>query len=594
MNNPYGVSKAKAKRIAMSLIDVYTRGDIGDQDFRSLTQLWNNPTTGEKYTNDEAMDNIANRMIKIASEQTYWRNNYTEMGAPRGNQQNTNNSAFKPVSSSAINGGLSWAGFDEYMDKKTTAINAIASGDIQSANYISTVNALRSQEIQIVNTKGTPDQIDDFNEMSQAFRGHSSLRDLLHFMTYNTNKHTSISVPEDIAPIDFEGKMIEVPSSKKSSGLAGGKTRYTYQNKRSWFLPRIGEYRKMRYSLFGNDDLLKTQPKELAQFIGRLNATIGTQYTVDDLDMLTNLFDNYWKYQVTSGVGDGIDQLVEQNEDITVQRTGYAVNTYLDGAGTLGDINDFITQITPSQFSIEGIPTEEDEWKRLWNEVIPQAKRDNSFKFKHITIPGVSSGTTANFVLNVAPGENYSFNENIGGTSGTGYTDALLERISSSAGGNPLLLELERAARSVKQKITDGTYQVTHDGHISVKDYMPEITPVLMQANLLDYLNNVQAEHGYKPDLTQLSEDEFTALNSALFNKSQIKIMFIMQKLMFMAHLEKVRANQAPSEYLNIEDEAELWNVLSQDPTYRAELESHAGSYSSSKITDLINQELYK
>ena len=596
MDNPYGVSKAKAKRIAMSLIDVYTRGDVGDQDFRSLTQIHNNPTTGMKYTNEEAMDDIANRMIDIASRQTYWRHSYTQMGAPPGGSSSQNNlSAFKPVTSNAINGGLSWSGFDDYMDKKSTAFSAIAANDPQAANFRSTLNALKDQEVQIVNSVGTPEQLDAFNEMmgNGGFRGHPAFRDLLHNLTYNTSKFGIIDIPETDS-IEFEGNIIDVPSTYTSSvGTAGmpSTKKYNYSNVRSWTTPRSSELNVLHKQLFGQKN---ASNKTRAQFIARLNTALGTQYTIDDYDDLSNLVNNYWKYQVTSGMGDSIDKLIEQNEDITVQRTGYAVNTLSDQEGTLDDLNKMLSQITPSQFNIEGIPTESDEWKDYWDTdgYIAKAKRDNTLKFKHITIPGVSSGTTASFVLNVADGHNLSLNENIGGTSDTGFTDALLERISSSPGGNPLLLELDKAARSVNQKITDGTYEVTHDGHISVKDYIPEITPVLMHANLLDYLNKVQIEHGYKPNLSQLSDEEVVALNTALFNRVQNKTTIIMQKLMFMAHIEFTKSGLA-DDYTNIENEEELWNILSQDPVYRARLEEYAGNYSSSKIKGLINQELY-
>ena len=125
-----------------------------------------------------------------------------------------------------------------------------------------------------------------------------------------------------------------------------------------------------------------------------------------------------------------------------------------------------------------------------------------------------------------------------------------------------------------------------------MKDYIPEITPVLMHANLLDYLNKVQIEHGYKPNLSQLSDEEVVALNTALFTRVQNKTTIIMQKLMFMAHIEFTKSGLA-DDYTNIENEEELWNILSQDPVYRARLEEYAGNYSSSKIKGLINQELY-
>ena len=593
MNNPYGVSKAKAKRIAMSLIDVYTRGDIGDQDFRSLTQLHNNPTTGEKYTSEEAMDDIAGRMIKVASKQTYWQNRYTQMGAPPGGtsgSQNTSLPSFQPVTSNAINGGLDWSGFDDYIDKKTTAIRGITNGDIDAANYRSSINALRNQEVQIVNTKGTPEQIDAFNEMNGSFMYHPEFRDLLHSMTYNTSDMSVINVPESDS-IEFNGEMIDVPS-RQVSGAGGypAAPNYQYTNVRSWTTPQSIELKTLHKQLFGQKN---ASDKTRAQYIGRLNATLGTNYTPDNYEELDSLVNNYWKYQATSGTGDGIDQLVEQNEDITVQRTGYAVNTYLDGAGTLGDINDFITQITPSQFSIEGILTEDDEWKDLWapDGVIAKAKRDNNFKFKHITIPGVSSGMTSSFVLNVAPGENYSFNENVGGTSGTGYTEALLERIAAAPDGNPLILELERAAQRVKQKIGDGTYNVTHDGHISVKDYMPEILPVMMHAYMLDYIKRTEASKGYTPDINGFNQEEYTAFTTALFNKSNQYTTSILQKLMLTAHLQLINAGRV--DYQNIKTEEELWTVLTQDLLYRQELENMANSYSSSTVADIINDELY-
>ena len=96
----------------------------------------------------------------------------------------------------------------------------------------------------------------------------------------------------------------------------------------------------------------------------------------------------------------------------------------------------------------------------------------------------------------------------------------------------------------------------------------------------------------YFKETMKLSDEEVVALNTALFTRVQNKTTIIMQKLMFMAHIEFTKSGLA-DDYTNIENEEELWNILSQDPVYRARLEEYAGNYSSSKIKGLINQELY-
>lgn len=600
ISNPKGISKSKAKRIALSLVDAYTNGNIGDQDFRKLTQLDVNPSTGEFYTEEEALDDISQRLIDIASRQVYWTESVTQL--PKGSSGSGNNKPpagqgmWTPVQGSAINSGLSWENIEGFTTNKMNAlIGTSAIGDTpesllntKTSGRVS-LQALRNQERLIVNNYGSEEQIAGFNEMSNAFYGHENLKDLLQHLSQNTSEWNYVEIP----------KTDGVPDQYYSGGsgdmgfLTAGNKDFKYHGVRM-FSRSQGDEQKLLVNMLlnGKGEGSGSAYEKQQHAIYRLNATLGTNYTVEDIPELEGLINNYFKYQIATG--DGIDELMEsRGGEMTTQLSGYSINTMLDTEGTLSDINTMLTQSTLNQFTIDGVINGSPEYQEIMGRILTSNQSGDVTsahkpKFKQITQPGISTGTPARFMLEVAPGEVYTLTENYGLEQmyGGGFTNSVLQTMTSQ---NPLILSQENASKNVQRKIESGEYQVTGDGSIRAQDYLTEILPIVKQNIANMFIEQTNQTQGYSPDFSQFNEEETNAYLSyeeTQLNRYREKVM---KKLVWTAHMQLVESSssEVPQEYLNINDVSELMRILQSDYDYLVLLQNYGIQLPSSLITDL-------
>ena len=587
MYNPKGISKSKAKRIALSLVDAYTNGHIGDQDLRKLTQLELDPETGENYTTEAAMDNISQRLVDIASRQTYWQNSISQL--PQGKTKSSSSTPppsqgmWTPVQGSAINSGLSWNSVDDFSVKKIDNIRSVnvktdnPAADLNvNSSARSTLAALRQQENLIVNNYGTEEQIVEYNKMAEAFYNHNELKDLVQHLSMNTNSFN------------------EVPT--------GGEGSREYKNIRSFLVPQGTEQGALVLQLFGGNEkgtTLSTRGSSASgpgtsneMAIQDLNNTLGTDYVVEDIPMLEDLVRNYFKYQVETG--DSLDELMEsRGTEMSTQLTGYSVNTMMDENGTLGDINKMLTQSTLNQFTIDGVITDSDEYKEIMDKILTtnqqgDVTKGHSLKFKQITQPGISTGTPSRFMLELGPGEVYTLTENYGMERefGGGFTYSVLNTMT---GQNPLIISQEASAKNVQRKIASGEYQLTGDGSIRSKDYLTEIAPILKQNISNMFIQKVSSTQGYSPDFSQFSEEEknaYLSYEETQLNNYREKVM---KKLVFAAHMQLMESSSrdVPLAYMGVADVAQLMRILETDYDYLLLLQNYGLELPSSLITDV-------
>jgi hypothetical protein len=460
--------------------------------------------------------------------------------------------------------------------------------NVQTAGR-STLQALRNQEALIVNNYGSDEQIASFNEMTNAFYGNEGLRDLLQHLSQNTSEWNYVEIPE------VEG----VPSQYYSEGpgdmgfLTAGNTDFKYHGVRM-FTRSQGEEQKLLVSMLlnGKGQGGGTAAEKQQNAIYRLNATLGTNYTVDDIPELEGLINNYFKYQIAHG--DGIDELMEsRGGEMTTQLSGYSINTMLDTEGTLSAINTMLTQSTLNQFTIDGVINGSPEYKEIMGNILStnqsgDVTKAHQPKFKQITQPGISTGTPSRFMLEVAPGEVYTLTENYGLEQmyGGGFTNSVLQTMTSQ---NPLILSQENAAKNVQRKIQSGEYQVTGDGSIRSQDYLTEVLPIVKQNIANIFINEISSTQGYSPDFSQFNEEETNAYLSyeqTQLNKYRHKIM---KKLVWTAHMQLVQSSSqdVPTDYLSIKDVSELMRILETDYDYLVLLQEYGLQLPSSLITDL-------
>lgn len=601
MYNSKGISKKKARRVALALADAYLNGAPGGQDYRKLTELDLNPTTGVEYTHEEALENISDRLIDIASRQVFWDGNYTQMAqkkAPTG-KQNAGQGVWTPTQGSAINSGLSWNDTDEYTTSKVTAVQNLFSNtgnpdvDLNTQTSARTaLNTLREQETLIVNNFADEETLSAYNEMSNSFVGNETLRDLLHHLSTNTSEYNEVLVTTD--PNDDIADTYYTTGSDVAM-IGSGNKPYKYLNVRSWANTQGGEQNSLVNQLLGGNafsiDGGKHKIKN-SDALGRLNLTIGTNYTEDDLPMLESLIRNYFKYQTTSG--DKVDELLQnQGAEITTQLTGYSVNTILDDGNTLGDINKMLTQSTLNQFTIDGVVTDSPEYKEIEDAIFNPSTEGRfqdgqNFRFKQITQPGISTGTPSRFMLELADGEVYTMTENYGMERefGGGFTYSVLSSIQSQ---NPLIMMQEATAKDVQRKISTGEYQVTGDGSIRAQDYLTATEP-LVRSNIQSlFRQQVQQQTGDTRDFSQFSAEEATAYkryeDTQLLNyrKKVEKI------LVWNAHMQLLQSSSVavPIEYQGIKDVAELMRILQVDYDYLLTLQNYGLQLPSSLITNV-------
>ena len=613
MYNSKGISKGKAKRVALALADAYLNGAVGTQDYRKLTELDINPNTGVEHTHDEALEDISQRLIDIASRQVYWDSSVTQLRQRSNNPSsptNTGQGVWTPVQGSAINNGLSWADTDEYTTNKVTALqNLFANtGDPDSDLNAQTsarnvLNTLRNQEILIVNNFADDDLRDAYNTMNNAFAGHENLRDLLQHLTTNTSSFNTVTPPTN--PND------NVPDTYYSSGsdvgmIGSGNYEYNYDNVRSWARDQGSEQNHLVDQLFGfgssvynkedgRYDELKmdeTAGRSATNMIARLNNTIGTNYTVEDIPMLEDLTRNYFKYQITHG--DKVDELLEgRGTEISTQLSGYSVNTLIDEGNTLSDINKMLTQSTLNQFTIDGVINGSPEWDKI-NDAIFNPNTEGkfqdgqNFKFKQITQPGISTGTPSRFMIELSDGQVYTMTENYGieREFGGGFTYSVLNSMQNQ---NPLIMGQEATAKDVQRKIVSGDYQVTGDGSIRAVDYLTAIKP-LVQANIRqNFVNEIQTSQGYTPDFSQFSDEEATAYKRYEDIQMQKYLKKAENILVWNAHMQLVQSSSpvVPIEYMGIEDPEELLRILEVDYNYLVALQKYGLELPSSLITNV-------
>ena len=589
--NSKGISKKKAKRVALALADAYLNGATGTQDYRKLTELDINPNTGVEFTHEEALDDISQRLIDIASRQVYWSGTYSQIAQNKNNNNSSSagQGSWTPTQGSAINNGLSWSDTDEYTTNKVTALQNLfantgnTDADLNTKTSARTVlNTLRNQETLIVNNFGDDETIAAYNEMSNSFYGHENLRDLLQHLTTNTSNMNLVDVGTD--------PDADIPDTYYSSGsdvamIGSGNYPYQYKNVRSWMNSQGNEQNTLVDQLLGNE-------KEREHAIGRLNLTLGTNYTTEDAPMLEDMIRNYFKYQVNHG--DVVDELVEgRGTEITTQLTGYSVNTLTDTEGTLSDINKMLTQSNLNQFTIDGVINGSDEWKEINNLIFNTNaeginKSGQRFTFKQITQPGISTGTPSRFMLELSNGEVYTMTENYGMERefGGGFTYSVLSSLQNQ---NPLIMMQEATAKDVQRKISDGTYQVTGDGSIRSVDYLTATEP-LVRANIQNlFRQQIQQTQGYTPDFSQFSEEEANAYKRYEDTQVMNYRNKIQKILVWNAHMQLLKSSspEVPLEYQNIKDIAELMRMLEVDYDYLVTLQNHGLQLPSSLITNV-------
>ena len=584
MVNSKGISKKKAKRIALSLVDSYIKGGIGDQDLRKLTQLDMNPNTGVEYTQEEALDNISDRLIDIASRQVYWDPSYKEMSQRKGGPNNgtppQGSGVWTPVQGPAISTSLSWKDNEGYSQKKIDALSILnsppssdPSADLNANTSARTVlNTLRQQEILLVNNYANDEQITAYNEMSSAFTGNESLKDLVHHLTMNTNSFN------------------ETPT---------GEGARNYKNVRMFIIPQGTEQDVLVKQLFGGEGKGTTVStrgtsgsapgitREVA--IQDLNNSLGTNYTVDDIPELEGLVRTYFKYQVNHG--DDIDEIFEQKgTENTSQLSGYSVNTFLDENNTLGDLNNMLNQAHLDQFTVDGVISGSDEHTQLKLDFTNAGKGETGqdFKFKQMTQPGISTGTPTRFTLESPTGDIYNMTENYGieQFAGGGFTNSVLNTMESQM---PLIRMQERAAKNVQLKIQSGEYQVTGDGSIRSLDYLNEIAPILKQDIANIFTNKIQSTQGYAPDFSTFSQDETNAYLQYENTQLQRYREKVEKVLVWNAHMQLLTSNsgQVPNAYLDVDNVADLMRILQSDYTYLLTLQNYGLELPSSLIVDV-------
>lgn len=596
--NSKGISKSKAKRVALALADAYLNGAVGTQDYRKLTELDINPNTGIEHTHEEALEDISERLIDIASRQVYWSGTYSPL-AQRQNNPNNSTSAgqgtWTPVQGSAINNGLSWADTDEYTTNKVTALqNLYANTNNQDADLNArtsartTLNTLRNQEMLIVNNFADDEVLTAYNEMNNAFAGHENLRDLLQHLTTNTSSRNEVLTNSDDTYY----------SSGSDVGMIGsGNYPFKYYNVRAWQASQPTEQNTLVKMLIGKEysNVTPEMTKHPENYIERLNATIGTNYTIEDREMLEDLIRNYFKYQVNHG--DQVDDLVEgRGTEMTTQLTGYSVNTIIDDGNTLGDINKMLTQSTLNQFTIDGVINGSPEWEKIEEEIFNpntegKFQDGQNFKFKQITQPGISTGTPSRFMIELSDGQVYTMTENYGMERefGGGFTYSVLNSIQSQ---NPLIMMQEAISKDVQRKIVTGEYQMTGDGSIRAVDYLTATEP-LVRANIQNlFRNQIQETQGYTPDFSQFSSEEANAYKRYEDEQLARHRQKIQQILVWNAHMQLMNSSspQVPIEYQNIQDVAELLRILEVDYDYLVTLQNYGLQLPSSLITNVDYQ----
>lgn len=585
-----GISKEKAKRVALALADAYLNGATGQQDYRKLTELDTNLNTNMQFTHDEAIGDISQRLIDIASRQVYWDSNATPLAANKpaggGGGSGAGQGSWTPVQGSAINGGLGWEGIEDLHTKKIDAVKQMfgtptSDADLNSRSAAqNTLNALRNQEVLIVNNYADEATQNAYNEMSNAFSGNENLKDLLQGLTLNTSSSMIVEIPYD--RIDKNILSTEVNRFKgQTSTLTWGLKEQTYNNVRHWAEPQKNELAQLISQLIGKDG------QDEQSSLHKLNATLGTDYTMSDRPALKKLISNYFKYQVSHG--DKVDELMEsRGTEITTQLTGYAVNTLTDQNNTLSNINEMLSQVTLNQFTIDGVVTGSPKYNDILVE-LQNASGDmnQQVKFKQITQPGISTGTPSRFMLELSNGANYTLTENYGLEREFmgGFTYSVLNSMSEQ---NPLIMAQEASAKTVQRKIADGTYKMTGDGNIRVKDYVDVIQPLLK----LEIQNNFQQEvyntQGYYPDVTQFNEKEKQAyLNYENTQLTRYREK-VLSKIMWAAHMQLVASgsNQVPAEYLTLSYE-QLLQIAQSDYNYSLLLQTYGADLSSSLIVNL-------
>ena len=587
-----GISKEKAQRVALALADAYLNGATGQQDYRKLTELDTNLNTGMQFTHDEAIGDISQRLIDIASRQVYWESNSTPLAANKpagkGGGSGTGQGSWTPVQGSAINGGLGWDDIEDLHMKKVDAVKQMfgtptSDADLNSQSAAqNTLNALRNQEGLIVNNYADESTQNAYNEMSNAFNGNENLKDLLQVLTLNTSSSMLVDIPfdriskENMAGVDrFRTSSADIQMTLSDK---------QYKNVRRWDQPQRNELTTLIWQLIGKDGQNEQSSLHM------LNATLGTDYTLSDRPALKKLISNYFKYQVSHG--DKVDELMEsRGTEITTQLTGYAVNTLTDENNTLSNINEMLSQVTLNQFTIDGVVTGSPKYKEILEELQEGADNNGDMnqkvKFKQITQPGISTGTPSRFMLELSNGANYTLTENYGLEREFmgGFTYSVLNSMSEQ---NPLIMAQEASAKTVQRKIADGTYQMTGDGNIRVKDYVDVIQPLLK----LEIQNNFQQEvyntQGYYPDLSQFDEKE----KEAYLNYENTQLIRyrekVLSKIMWAAHMQLVASgsNQVPAAYLTLSYE-QLLQIAQSDYNYSLLLQTYGAELSSSLIVNL-------
>jgi len=607
MYNSKGISKKKAKRVALALADAYLNGATGGQDYRKLTELDINENTGVNFTDEEALGDISQRLIDIASRQIYWDASVTQLAArkPPSNGNNAaNQGSWTPVQGSAINGGLGWDNIENLHSKKVNAITQLFSntgnGDADlnartSANNV--LQTLRNQESLIVSQYATDDVQSMYNNMNNAFTGNENLKDLLHFLTLNTTEFLEVAVPYD--RIDSY-----VPSSKTTDNDVTWTTSdIGYAAVRTWAHTQGEEQNRLVKMVLGqsHDDYLvgrvrgtdsETDIQSQEYALLRLNATLGTDYTLDDRPILEDLVNNYFKYQIT--YGDHVDELMaNRGTEVATQLSGFSVNTLTDENGTLGDINKMLTQSTLNQFTIDGVISGSPEYKAIMKEIHNtnkegQNKDGQNFKFKQITQPGISTGTPARFMLTLSDGQNYTMTENYGieREFGGGFTYSVLNSMTDQ---NPLIMMQESTAKDVQRKLSTGEYQTTGDGSIRSVDYLTAITPIL-KVNIKNlFLEKVEEEQGYVPRFSEYDAEEIAAYQQYENTQLQNYKEKVLSRLVWAAHMQLVESNNAnvPQEYLGIDSPEELYRILDVDYNYSVLLQEYGLELPSSLITNV-------
>ena len=255
-----------------------------------------------------------------------------------------------------------------------------------------------------------------------------------------------------------------------------------------------------------------------------------------------------------------------------------------------------LTQSNLSQFTIDGVITESDEWKEIEKAIFNTNaeginKGGQNFKFKQITQPGISTGTPSRFMIELSNGEVYTMTENYGieREFGGGFTYSVLQSMQNE---NPLIMGQEAIAKDVQRKLVSGEYQATGDGSIRIGDYMNAISPLLKMSIQNNFVREIQNTQGYTPDFSQFNTEEQNAYLQYENNQLQRYQEKVSKIMVWNAHMMLMNTNstQVPMEYQGIKDISELLQILQTDYDYLVTLQRLGLELPSSLVTDVDYQ----